>query len=103
LDQVSELADSVEASTELTDDVKQALLRRIAQVRFAIENARIGGPEAVQEAVEQLLGAAIVRSGAVPKATPRRSLLSLLLPSRCSPQGPRSRRRWKRGHKSSRR
>lgn len=72
LEQVSELADSVEASTELTDDVRQALLRRIAQVRFAIENARIGGPEGVQEAVELLLGAAVVRSRAVPKATAKK-------------------------------
>lgn len=69
LGQVSDLAASVEASTELTDDVRQALLRRIAQVRFAIENARIGGAEGVQEAVEQLLGAAAVRSSAIPRQT----------------------------------
>jgi hypothetical protein len=69
LEQVTELADSVDASTELTDDVKQALLRRIAQVRFAIENARIGGQEGVQEAVELLLGAAVVRARAVPRWT----------------------------------
>jgi hypothetical protein len=72
LEQVAELADSVEASSELTDDVREALLRRIAQVRFAIENARIGGPEAVQEAVELLLGAAVVRGRAIPKATAKK-------------------------------
>jgi hypothetical protein len=60
LDQVRELDDSIEASRELPDDVRQALRRRIAQVRYAIENARIGGPEGVQEAVELLLGAAVV-------------------------------------------
>lgn len=69
LEQVTDLADSVEASTELTDDVRQALLRRIAQVRFAIENARIGGQEGVQEAVELLIGAAVVRAPAVPRWT----------------------------------
>jgi hypothetical protein len=71
-DQVRELADSVEASSELPDDVKQALLRRISQLRFAIENARIGGQEGVQEAVELLLGAAVVRAGAVPRWTASR-------------------------------
>jgi hypothetical protein len=35
-------------------------------VRFAIENVRIGGPEGVQEAVELLLGAAVVRGKFVP-------------------------------------
>jgi hypothetical protein len=69
LDQVRELADSVEASSELPDDVRQALLRRIAQLRFAIENARIGGQEGVQEAVELLLGAAVVRGKALPRMT----------------------------------
>jgi hypothetical protein len=69
LDQVSELAESVEASTDLPDDVRRALLRRIAQMRFAIENARVGGSEGVQEAVELLLGAAVARNKAVPKRT----------------------------------
>jgi hypothetical protein len=72
LEQVSDVADSVEASTELTDDVKHALLRRIAQVRFAIENARVGGSEGVQEAVELLVGAVAVRTRAVPKSMARK-------------------------------
>lgn len=67
--QVNALFDSVEASTELADDVKRALLRSIAQVRLAVENARIGGSEGVHEAVELLLGATVVRGNAVPRRT----------------------------------
>ena len=69
LAQVDDLVDSIEASTELADDVKQALLDRISQVRFAIENAGIGGAEGVHEAVELLLGATAVRGNAIPKRT----------------------------------
>ena len=69
LAQVDDLAESVGASAELTDEVRQALLRRIAQLRFAIEYARVGGSEGVQEAVELLLGAAVVRGRVIPKQT----------------------------------
>lgn len=65
LDQVDDLAASVENS-DLPDEVKQALLRRINDVRFAIEHVRIGGAEGVNEAVEYLIGTAIVRQSAIP-------------------------------------
>jgi hypothetical protein len=72
LEQLSEVANSIEGSRELGDDVRTALLRRISQMRFAIENVRVGGPEGVEEAIELLLGAAVLRSARVPKATARK-------------------------------
>lgn len=66
LGQVDGLASSVEASADLPEEVKRVLLRKINQVRFAIENVRIGGPEGVHEAVEALVGAAVVRQNAIP-------------------------------------
>lgn len=75
LRQVSELSESVEVSTELPEDVRQALLRRIAQLRFAIENARIGGPEGVKQAVELLLGSAAVRAQFIPRPTVQKILV----------------------------
>jgi hypothetical protein len=69
LAQIDDLVASVEASTELSDDVKRALLLRIAQVRFAVENARVGGSEGVHEAVELLVGATAVRGKFIPKST----------------------------------
>lgn len=72
LEQVTELAQSVEASDDLPTDVKQALLRRIAQVRAAIDFVRVGGPEGVQDAVEHLLGATVVRAGRMPTATAKK-------------------------------
>lgn len=71
LRQVDDLADSVRAS-ELPDDVMQAILRRITQLRFAIDNVRVGGREGVEEAVELLLGSVVLRSGSVPKTTAER-------------------------------
>lgn len=64
--QVDDLFDSVEGATAVADDIKMALLRRIAQVRFVVANARVGGPEAVHEAVELLLGSAVVRGNTLP-------------------------------------
>jgi hypothetical protein len=66
LAQVDDLASSVEASADLPEEVKRRLLRKINEVRFAIENVRIGGPEGVHEAVEALIGAAVVRQSAIP-------------------------------------
>lgn len=66
LAQVDDLASSVEASADLPEEVKRVLLRKINQVRFALENVRVGGPEGVHEAVEALIGAAVVRQSAVP-------------------------------------
>lgn len=74
LEQVADLAQLVEASDDLPDDVKKALLRRIAQLRTAINFVRIGGPEDVQDAVEQLLGATVVRAGRMPTATAKNVL-----------------------------
>jgi hypothetical protein len=69
LAQIDDLAASVEDAEGLPDDVRSALLRRIAHVRHAVTNVRVGGAEAVQEAVELLLGATIVRGAAIPKRT----------------------------------
>jgi hypothetical protein len=74
LAQIDGLAASVEASTELADDVKAALLRRITQLRFAVENARIRGSEGVHEAVDLLLGATAVRQKFIPRSTVSRVL-----------------------------
>lgn len=72
LDQIDDLAASIETATDLADDVKSALLRRIAEVRLAVQNARIGGEEGVREAVERLLRATAVRQNATPKSTIKR-------------------------------
>lgn len=72
LEQVSELVSAVETCAELPDDVKQALLLRIAQVRFAIETARVGGASGVGNSVELLLGAVVVRNRYVPGAMARK-------------------------------
>ncbi len=69
LAQMDELSASVEASTQMPDDVKRALLRRLAQMRFAVENARVGGSEGVHEAVDLLLGATAVRGKFIPTWT----------------------------------
>lgn len=74
LDQVGDLADSIDASTELPDDVRRPLLRRVAHVRFAIENARVAGSEGVQQAVELLVGALWVRADVVPTWTRKKIL-----------------------------
>lgn len=66
LAQIDELAASIETATDLAEDVKAAVLGRIAQVRLAVQNARIGGAEGVHEAVELLLGATAVRQNAMP-------------------------------------
>jgi hypothetical protein len=66
LDQVDDFASSVEASADVPEEVKLVLLRKINQVRFAIENVRIGGNEGVHEAVEALVGAVVVRESAIP-------------------------------------
>lgn len=66
LAQVDDLASSAEASADLPEEVKRVLLRKINEIRFAIENVRIGGPEGVHEAVEALIGAAVVRQSAIP-------------------------------------
>jgi hypothetical protein len=66
LERLDDLADSVETSKELPHEVKQALLRRINELRFAIEHVRVGGPEGVQEAVERLVGAVAVRHSVIP-------------------------------------
>lgn len=66
LDQVDDLSSSIEASPDLPAEAKRVLLRKINEVRFTIENVRIGGPEGVHEAVEALVGATVVRSNAVP-------------------------------------
>jgi len=65
LKQVDDLAASIE-NANLSDEVKQALLRRLNDVRFAIEHVRVGGTEGVHEAVEHLIGTVIVRQSAVP-------------------------------------
>lgn len=74
LAQIDELFASIEAATDLADDVKAAVLRRIAHVRLAVQNARIGGTEGVHEAVELLLGATAVRQNAMPKSMIKRVL-----------------------------
>jgi hypothetical protein len=74
LEQVDDLAGSVEAAEELSAEVKRALLRRINDLRFAIEHVRVGGAEGVEEAVERLVGALGVRHAAVPKTLSKRIL-----------------------------
>jgi hypothetical protein len=70
LARIDELAKSIEAATDLAPEVKTALLLRIAQMRIAIQNARIVGTEGVQQAVELLLGNLVLQTKA--KAVPLR-------------------------------